>query len=72
MSARSLKFGPRRPNGEFGTFAYNVRTIEPRWVRELVNIYAAEAGASNTCRTAYWRAVADAQSGRRDSTLPAS
>lgn len=74
MSARSLKFGPRRPNGEFGTFAYNVRTIEHRWVLELVAMYAVEAGHGplggfNTCRAAYWRAVADAQAGRRDSTL---
>ena len=58
---RSLTFGPRRPNGEFGTFAYRVRTVRPEWVRELVAMYRGSVEAADVCRAAYWSAVADAQ-----------
>lgn len=69
IRARSITFGPRRPNGEYDTFAYNVARYTPETVRLLIEMYGSEQAvapscklrAMNICRAAYWRAVADAQ-----------
>jgi hypothetical protein len=69
VRARSLTFGPRRPDGEFGTFSYNVARFTPPTVQFLIELYGSEWAtapsrklrARNICLAAYWRAVADEQ-----------
>jgi hypothetical protein len=69
VQARSLTFGPRRPDGEFGTFSYNAARFAPSTVQFVIEMYGSEWATApscrlrvqNICRTAYWRAVADAQ-----------
>jgi hypothetical protein len=69
IRARSLVFGPRRPNGEHGTFGHRVTAFSAPTVQFLISMYGSEMAtapscklrAQNICLAAYWRAVADAQ-----------
>lgn len=73
VRARSLISGPRRPNGEYGTFGYNVAMFSADTVQFLISMYGSQWAtapscklrAQNICRTAYWRAVADEQARSR-------